>query len=259
MTQAQSSSFLPATSGHSRDDLCATIKSTYLTVIVAGLCAFSLNLSAQPKDAKQAASTKPHIVASFAEKGLSHSKKHEKVQVYQYEQANGVMVFSDTRPAQGNFQVHLYDCFACKPESNINWKSIKLFTKAHQNIIELAAKQHRLEPALIRAVIHAESAFDAKAISRSGAMGLMQLMPDTANDMGVLNAFKPEQNIQGGSRYLAQMLDRFDGDITLACAAYNAGPTTVTQYRGVPPYPETQAYVERVQILLERYRKAARS
>ena len=87
-------------------------------------------------------------------------------------------------------------------------------------------------------------------------MGLMQLMPETAKEMGVTNAFLPEENILGGSKYLAQMLKQFNGDIALACAAYNAGPTTVTQYNGIPPYPETQAYVERVQILLKRYRSA---
>jgi soluble lytic murein transglycosylase-like protein len=82
----------------------------------------------------------------------------------------------------------------------------------------------------------------------------MQLMPKTARELGVDNAFSAAQNIDAGSRYLAQMLQRFDGNISLACAAYNAGPTTVSNYKGVPPYPETQAYVERVGILLQRYR-----
>ena len=199
--------------------------------------------------------TKPHIVARYSESGTASSSSQQKVKVYQYQQADGVMVFTDKAPASTHYQILLFDCFACQPDSKINWQSIPLFKWQYQDQISLAAKKYRLEPALIRAVIHAESAFDPRAVSRTGAMGLMQLMPETAKEMGVNNAFAAEQNIQGGSRYLAQMLDKFDGDITLACAAYNAGPTIVSQLNRVPPYPETKAYVERVKILLKRYRK----
>ncbi|MGL5393299.1 MAG: lytic transglycosylase domain-containing protein [Shewanella sp.] len=198
--------------------------------------------------------TKPRIVARFSDGGIVSSAGQEKVKVYQYQQANGVTVFTDKAPSNNAYQILLYECFACRPDSKIDWNNIRLFRSHYDSLISRAARKHQLDPALIRAVIHAESAFDFRAISRSGAMGLMQLMPQTAKEMGVSNAFVPEENIFGGSKYLAQMLKQFNGDIALACAAYNAGPTTVTQYNGIPPYPETQAYVERVQILLKRYR-----
>lgn len=200
------------------------------------------------------AKPKPRIVARYSDTGIMSSEGQEKFKVYQYQQANGVTVFTDKAPTSTDYQILLYECFACRPDSDIDWNGIRLFTRNYDSLISQAADKHQLDPALIRAVIHAESAFNARAVSRAGAMGLMQLMPETAKDMGVTNAFLPEENILGGSKYLAQMLKQFNGDIALACAAYNAGPTTVTQYNGIPPYPETQAYVERVQILLKRYR-----
>ncbi|MGS0689600.1 lytic transglycosylase domain-containing protein [Shewanella sp. 30m-9] len=222
---------------------------------------------------------KPHFVANPLNKsvlgktievnetttGLTHTLTSANVisnsraqgeKVYHYRTTTGVLVFSDHAPQQGHYQVLLFDCYACKPESNINWKSIPLFTSQYRLQIASAAKAYHLEPALIRAVIHAESAFKSAAVSKTGAQGLMQLMPATAKELGVSDAFHPEQNIDAGSRYLAQLLKRFNGDISLACAAYNAGASRVDQYNGVPPYPETQAYVERVQILLKRYRSS---
>ncbi|HTF95935.1 MAG TPA: lytic transglycosylase domain-containing protein, partial [Cellvibrio sp.] len=111
-----------------------------------------------------------------------------------------------------------------------------------------------VDPALVRAVIHAESNFNPLARSRKGAMGLMQLMPGTARDMGVQDASNAAQNIEGGVKYLAWLLKRFKGDITLATAAYNAGPGAVDRHRGVPPYEETKTYVFRVNILHQRYK-----
>ena len=108
----------------------------------------------------------------------------------------------------------------------------------------------------MRAVIHAESAFNPEAISRAGAQGLMQLMPATAAELQVGDPFDPAENIEGGARYLSQLLAEFKGDLDLAAAAYNAGPNAVYQYGGIPPYDETQEYVRRVRILYKRYGQA---
>jgi soluble lytic murein transglycosylase-like protein len=112
--------------------------------------------------------------------------------------------------------------------------------------ITKAAAKYSLPPELIKAVIRAESNFDAKAVSIAGAQGLMQLMPATAEELGVKDPFDIDQNVDGGSRYLREMLDRFNGDVKLALAAYNAGPGTVEKYDGDVPYRETQNYVKRV-------------
>lgn len=109
-------------------------------------------------------------------------------------------------------------------------------------IIASAADKHGVDPSLIKAVIRAESGFRSGAVSRTGAQGLMQLMPGTARALGV-DPTDPGQNIDGGVRYLKQQLDRFGGDVKMALAAYNAGPGTVAKYDGVPPYAETQRYV----------------
>lgn len=112
-------------------------------------------------------------------------------------------------------------------------------------LIESAAAKHGVEPDLVKAVVRAESGFNPSAVSPAGARGLMQLMPGTARALGVSDAFNPEQNIDAGVRYLKQQIDRF-GDVRLALAAYNAGPAAVAKYGGVPPYRETQNYVNRV-------------
>jgi soluble lytic murein transglycosylase-like protein len=116
-----------------------------------------------------------------------------------------------------------------------------------------------VDEAVVRAIIHAESAFNPNALSRVGAQGLMQLMPATARRFGVGNAFDASQNIAGGVQYLAWLLKRFKGDVALAAAGYNAGEGAVDKYKGVPPYAETQRYVQRVAVLAERYRGALAS
>ena len=112
--------------------------------------------------------------------------------------------------------------------------------------VRIAAAKYNLPPALINAVIRAESNFKAKAVSSAGAQGLMQLMPATAKELGVKNSFDIAQNIDGGTKYLRKMLDRFGGNVRTALAAYNAGPGTVIKYNGRVPYPETRQYVKRV-------------
>jgi len=120
--------------------------------------------------------------------------------------------------------------------------------------IRNASQRWGVDESLIRAVITQESGGDAQATSHCGAQGLMQLMPETAKSLGVTDPYNPEQNIMGGARYLRSMLDRFKGDVSLALAAYNAGPGAVQQYGGVPPYAETQNYVASVMSHYRRYR-----
>ncbi len=124
-------------------------------------------------------------------------------------------------------------------------------------LIARAASQHAVDPALIKAVIMAESGYDPNAVSKMGAKGLMQLMPRTAKALGVKNPLDPEQNILGGVKYLRQLLDTFGGDVTLALAAYNAGRWAVKKHRGVPPFPATRYYVKKVLKYYERFKARA--
>jgi hypothetical protein len=113
-------------------------------------------------------------------------------------------------------------------------------------VITAVSSRHHLDPDLINSVIHAESGFNPRAVSPKGAQGLMQLMPRTASQLGVADAFDPGANVEGGTRYLRELLERYNFDLVKALAAYNAGPQRVEQYHGVPPYYETQAYVARI-------------
>ena len=176
--------------------------------------------------------------------------------VYTYRQQDGVPVFTDKVPPDQRYEVMEFSCYACDPHSRIDWSSTRLFTAEDSGAIEDAARENGVDPALVRAVIHAESGFNPRARSRKGAMGLMQLMPGTASDMGVRDPWAVQQNIEGGVKYLAMLLAEFKGDVTLATAAYNAGPGAVDRYGGVPPIAETQTYVQRVKQLLGRYRDA---
>ena len=114
------------------------------------------------------------------------------------------------------------------------------------DVINAASGRYHLDPDLINSVIHAESGFNPRAVSPKGAQGLMQLMPRTASRLGVANSFDPGDNLEGGTRYLRELLERYNFDLIKALAAYNAGPGRVEQYHGVPPYYETQAYVARI-------------
>jgi soluble lytic murein transglycosylase-like protein len=113
-------------------------------------------------------------------------------------------------------------------------------------VVQAASGTYRLDPDLVNSVIRAESGFNVRAVSPKGAQGLMQLMPQTASQLGVRNAFDPQANVEGGARYLRELLERYDFDLIKALAAYNAGPQRVEQYGGVPPYYETKAYVARI-------------
>lgn len=179
-----------------------------------------------------------------------------RIAVYKSVNSDGTALFSDRQPLNRPYQLVRYDCFACDPVSTVNWHTTPLFTQPYQIQIARAASTYQLDPALIRAVIHAESSFRPAIISSKGAIGLMQLMPQTAAHLGVADAHVPEQNIAGGSRYLAQLLKQYNGELNLALAAYNAGASNVKRYNGIPPFAETQAYVNRVAILHKRYQQA---
>jgi len=182
---------------------------------------------------------------------------------YSYVDARGVRNFSNHRP-QGVSNVtttrveypifEMETCYACALAPQVNFASTRLNTDAYRSEIAAASKDYGVEEAVVRAIIHAESAFRPNALSRVGAQGLMQLMPATARRFGVGNAFDAGQNIRGGVQYLAFLLKRFNGDLALAAAGYNAGEGAVDKYRGVPPYSETQRYVQRVGLLAQRYR-----
>lgn len=179
-------------------------------------------------------------------------------QVYSYMQ-DGVRHYSSRRPSgvQGGVRTIAYSyierCFACG-SNGVNFGSVRLRTDAYREEIAAASREFGVEEAVVRAVIHAESAFNPTAVSRAGAQGLMQLMPATARRFGVTDSFEPAQNIRGGVEYLSWLLRRFNGNLTLAAAGYNAGEGAVDRHGGVPPYRETQNYVVRVAQLAERYR-----
>jgi len=135
--------------------------------------------------------------------------------------------------------------------------AVKVKSRYH-GIIQQAGRRHGVEPAMIKAIIMAESSYNPRAISSRGAVGLMQLMPITADSMGVKDRFDPEHNIDGGVRYFKHMLERFDGDTRLALAAYNAGARKVRKYNGIPPFQTTRSYIDKVFQYYRRYKDLER-
>lgn len=169
----------------------------------------------------------------------------------------GTVHFTSKPPVAGGYSVVYVDaCPACNVHSTVNWNATRLNTTAFASEIATAAAEHGIDAALVRALIHAESAFNPNARSHKGAQGLMQLMPATAGMYGVRNAYDAGQNIKAGVEHLAGLLERYDGDVKLAAAAYNAGEGAVKKYGGVPPFAETRVYVDRVEILMKRYQQA---
>ena len=193
--------------------------------------------------------------------GQADASPPPSIKIFKYRDRTGAMSFSDRAPASTRYEIIRYSssCYACNPLSSVDWHSVPLQLSAFREEIRAAAGKYGIDPALVRAVIHAESAFRPRARSKKGAMGLMQLMPDTARDMGVADVLSPRENILGGVRYLAWLLEKNGGNTMLATAAYNAGPGAVERYQGIPPYEETQTYVKRVRILHSRYRLALAS
>jgi soluble lytic murein transglycosylase-like protein len=166
-------------------------------------------------------------------------------QIYTWRDASGRLVLSNKAPDEGQTGVTTY---AVPGTQSFRTATAPEPAKAtdYEDLIREAAERYRVSPDLIRAVIQAESGFNRWAVSPKGAMGLMQLMPATARELGVSDPFHPRQNIHGGVRYLAALLERFDHDVVRALAAYNAGPERVERYNGVPPFQETRAYVKKI-------------
>jgi hypothetical protein len=179
--------------------------------------------------------------------------------VYRYEK-DGVTHYTNVRPRGQPSAKMLFSyvetCYACGALPGVDFGKIALNTSAFSAEIRAAAKEYGVDEAIVRAIIHAESAYRPNAVSRAGARGLMQLIPSTASRFGVSDAFDPGQNIKGGVKYLAFLLKRYNSNLTLAAAGYNAGEGAVDKYGGVPPYSETQRYVQRVGQLADRYRSA---
>jgi len=173
--------------------------------------------------------------------------------VYRYVDDRGVVHFTDVPDDARYESVPLFR------GSFVGRSSLELPREHSFDLLILrSARNHRVEPALVKAVIAAESNFEPQAVSRAGAQGLMQLMPQTARALGVADPFHPGENVEGGTRYLRDMLDRF-GNLKHALAAYNAGPEAVDRYEGIPPFPETLDYVSRVLNYYQSYHVEFRS
>ncbi len=166
--------------------------------------------------------------------------------IYRYVDENGVICYTDTpfnKKANRIMKEKKYSSFS---DSYKGSKTHHEDPSIYYDIINEKATIYDLDPTLIKAVIKTESNWNSRAVSKKGAMGLMQLMPSTANEMNVSNPFDPEDNIEGGTKYLRYLLERFNGDLTLALAAYNAGPNAVEKYGYIPPITETKQYVKKV-------------
>lgn len=166
--------------------------------------------------------------------------------IYKRVDERGVVHFTNVRPDGGWTQV--------RPPRGLTrpGRGRPVPVDSYDHLIASVAQAEGIPPALVKAVIHAESAFDPRAVSPKGAMGLMQLMPATARDLGVQDPFRAEENVRGGTRYLRTLHRRY-ASWTHTLAAYNAGPTAVDRYQGIPPFAETREYVRRVLSYYRRY------
>lgn len=178
---------------------------------------------------------------------------------YKYRENDGTVWFTDRKPSGANFHDYEFLGYHGRPPARSSCRGMtpeRMEKRAQRYTVLLQrhAQRFEIDHQLVRAMMAIESCFDSRAVSRVGARGLMQLMPSTAASLGVEDAFDPEENIRGGVKYFSRMLERFDGDITRALAAYNAGPEAVEYHGGVPPFAETRAYVRRVMERWHGYR-----
>ena len=176
--------------------------------------------------------------------------------IYKYTDAEGIVHYTNIKPdSDRDYKTFNFPCYASDPKChNVDWEQVPLNTSIFRDEIRTAASRYSIDESLIRAIIHAESAYQPDALSPKGAQGLMQLMPAMQEELEIQNPYHPESNIEGGTYHLSRVLAQFDGNVELAAAAYNAGAGAVKRYDGVPPYTETREYVRRVQILYRRYR-----
>lgn len=174
------------------------------------------------------------VIAGIGSLGLS--VQTTTAEIYQYIGPNGAISLTNV-PSDPRFR---------KIQIESSRFHATLSERELEPVIRRHSSQHQLHPALIRAIIKAESDFDPRAVSRSGAIGLMQLMPQTAVRLDVRDMYDPDDNVGGGTKYLRQLLDRFHGNLPLALAAYNAGENAVDRYQTLPPYDETRQYVRKV-------------
>ena len=166
--------------------------------------------------------------------------------IYVFVDNKGVLHFTNV-PTSSNYKIYIRE----KPGRSLNSD----VTRQYDQIITEAAERHGVSFSLLKAMIKIESDFNPRAISRAGAMGLMQIMPENIKNLKIKDPFDPRENIMGGTRYLKQMIDRFNGKLPLALAAYNAGPNIVERYQRIPPYTETENYVEAVMKYYSIFKK----
>lgn len=235
-----------------RTSLASVTGSVEITTTISGASATATALATSSDNGREA-------VGAEAWPSTPAAKRFDRFVYYKVVHTDGSRYYGNVLPVQhkGDLVTQHVDliptCIACDLHSPIHWGSTALNLTAYADVIRAASIEYGVDEAFLRAIIHAESAFNPRALSLKGAQGLMQLMPATASDMGVLDAFDTSQNIRGGARYLGLLLHDFNGNEQLAAAAYNAGPGAVVRYSGIPPYAETQVYVERVGTLRKRY------
>ena len=184
------------------------------------------------------------LLAGLAGAAPAHAEQY----IYMQRQPDGVRTYSDKKPRQGTYArikvtgrpTATASCVGLTPAS------MQARADRYAPLILKHASKHGIAPELVSAVVRVESCYDRHAVSRSGAQGLMQLMPATAIELGVNDSFDPEQNLAGGVRYLAKMMGRFNQNVRLGLAAYNAGPEAVAAFNDVPPFPDTVSYVNRI-------------
>lgn len=195
------------------------------------------------------------IAAGAALIALLCQPRHATADIYQYTDSNGVVHFSNV--SVGNSKkykrVRSEPVARQSPETAMRTtaashtpRSSSSVPSAYADIISTACDRHGVDPALVQAIVKVESDFNPTALSSKGAMGLMQLMPQTAMDMNVSNSFNPNENIDGGVKYLRYLMDRYEGNLSLALAAYNSGETAVKKWGTIPPFRETQNYVQKI-------------